>query len=163
MSTEPMIRLLVCDDQEVVRCGVRALVAGTEIRVCCEATSCEGAVKQALDDDLEAIILDVRFPDGDGLSALGQIKLDKPGLAVIMFSAFDNPANIARSIALGAGAFLLKDCTRDDFLRTIRSVVSGENLWSREKLRSVSGALRTPRLSVGVECRSASAKARCCG
>lgn len=151
MSTEPMIRLLVCDDQEVVRYGVRALVAGTEITVCSEASSCEGAVKQALENDLEAVILDVRLPDGDGLTALGKIKRDKPGLAVIMLSAFDNPANVARSIALGAGGFLLKDCSRDEFLGTIRSVVGGENLWSREKLRSVSGALRTPRLSVGLE------------
>jgi DNA-binding NarL/FixJ family response regulator len=151
MTTETRIRVLVCDDQEVVRCGVKALVAGTEIKVVAEANTGQGAVTQALENELDLIILDVRMPDGDGLTALGRIKLDKPNLPVLLFSAFDNPASVARSIALGAGGFLLKDCSRDEFLRTIRAVVAGENVWSREKLRSVSGALRTPRLNANVE------------
>ena len=151
MTTEGIIRLLVCDDQEVVRIGVRALVAGTEIKVVSEAATGQGAIQQALERDLDAVLLDVRLPDGDGLTALGRIKLDKPDLAVVMFSAFDNPSNVARSIAMGAGGFLLKDCSRDELLRTVRSVAGGENLWSREKLRSVSGALRTPRLNTSVE------------
>ncbi len=67
-----------------------------------EAASGEAAVKKALENDLDAVVLDVRMPDGDGLTALGRIKLDKPNLAVVMFSAFDNPANVARAIALGA-------------------------------------------------------------
>jgi DNA-binding NarL/FixJ family response regulator len=151
MTSESTIRLMVCDDQEIVRCGVRAMVAGTEIKVVCEAATGDSSVKRALEADLDAVLLDVRMPDGDGLTALGRIKLDKPDLAVVMFSAFDNPANVARAIALGAGGFLLKDFGRDDLLRTIRTVAAGENLWSREKLRSVSGALRTPRLSTSLE------------
>jgi len=46
---------------------------------------------------------------------------------------------------------LLKDCTRDELLSTIRAAATGENVWSREKLRSVSGALRTPRLANNLE------------
>jgi DNA-binding NarL/FixJ family response regulator len=151
MTTDAKTRLLVCDDQEVVREGVKAMLAGTEIKVVGEATTGQGAVKCALEMDVDVMLLDVRMPDGDGLTALGRIKLDKPDLAVVMYSAFDNPASVARAIALGAGGFLLKDCHRDDFVRTIRSVANGENVWSREKLRSVSGALRTPRLSTNLE------------
>ena len=141
MTTEANTRMLVCDDQEIVRGGVKAMLAGTEIRVVGEATTGQGAVKQALEMDINLMLLDVRMPDGDGLTALGRIKLDKPDLAVVMFSAFDNPSSVARAIALGAGGFLLKDCNRDDFVRTIRAVANGENVWSREKLRSVSGRL----------------------
>ncbi len=151
MTTEAKIRLLVCDDHEVIRYGVKALLAGTDIKVVAEACTGQGAIKAALETELEAVLLDVRMPDGDGLTVLGRIKLDEPGLAVVLFSAFDNPASIARAIALGAGGFLMKDCSRDDLIRSIHAAVAGENNWSRDKLRSVSGALRTPRISTSLE------------
>ena len=151
MPTEAKIRLLVADDQDIVRQGVKALLAGTEIKVVAEVASGLAAAKQALEADVDLVLLDVRMPDGDGLTALGRIKLDKPELPVLLFSAFDNPASVARAIALGANGFLLKCCTRDELLSTIRAAAKGENVWSREKLRSVSGALRTPRLANNLE------------
>ncbi len=114
MTTEAKIRLLVADDQDVVRQGVKALLAGTEIKVAAEVATGSAAVKHALEGEVDVVLLDVRMPDGDGLAALGRIKLDKPNLPVILFSAFENPASVARAIALGASGFLLKDCTRDD-------------------------------------------------
>ena len=151
MPIEAKIRLLVADDQEMVRQGVKALITGTEIKVVAEVSSGQAAVKQALETECDVVLLDVRMPDGDGLTALGRIKLDKPTLPVLLFSAFDNPASIARAIALGASGFLIKSSTRDEILTAIRTAASGENVWSREKLRSVSGALRTPRMANNLE------------
>ncbi len=151
MPTEAKIRLLVADDQEMVCQGVRALLAGTEIKVVAEVATGQAAVKHTMETELDIVLLDVRMPDGDGLAALGRIKLDKPELPVLMFSAFDNPASVARAIALGASGLLLKGCTRDELISAIRVCASGENVWSREKLRSVSGALRTPRLANNLE------------
>jgi len=151
MPTEAKIRLLVADDQEMVRLGVRDLLTGTEIKVVAEVATGQAAIKHALETEVDVVLLDVRMPDGDGLTALGRIKLDKPALPVLLFSAFDNPASVARAIALGASGFLLKSCTRDELLSTIRAAAKGENVWSREKLRSVSGALRTPRLANNLE------------
>ena len=122
MPTERKIQILVADDQEMVRCGVKALLAGTEIKVVAEAATGQAAVKLALEKEVDLVLLDVRMPDGDGLTALGRIKLDKPNLPVLLFSAFDNPASVARAIALGASGFLLKGCSRDELLSAIRAV-----------------------------------------
>ena len=116
MPTEAKIRLLVADDQDMVRQGVKALLAGTEIKVVAEVATGQAAVKHALETEVDVVLLDVRMPDGDGLTALGRIKLDKPNLPVLLFSAFDNPASVARAIALGASGFLLKDCSRDELV-----------------------------------------------
>jgi DNA-binding NarL/FixJ family response regulator len=101
MPTAPKIRILVADDQEVVRSGVKALLTDTEIEVVAEAACSQAAVKLALEKDFDVLLLDVRMPDGDGLTALGRIKLDRPDLPVLLFSAFDNPASVARAIAPG--------------------------------------------------------------
>ena len=152
MPTEvKKIRLLVADDQDIVRQGLRALFSGTEIKIVAEVATGQEAVKHAQETEVDVVLLDVRMPDGDGLTTLGRIKLDKPDLPVLLFSAFDNPASVARAIALGASGFLLKSCTREEFLSTIRTAARGENIWTREKLRSVSGALRTPRLTNNLE------------
>src|SRR5208282_4115815 len=124
MPPESKIQILIADDHEVVRCGVKTLLEGTEIKVVAEATTSQAAVKLALEKDVDVVLLDVRMPDGDGLTALGRIKLDKPDLPVLLFSAFDNPASVARAIALGASGFLLKDCGRDELLSAIRSAAA---------------------------------------
>jgi DNA-binding NarL/FixJ family response regulator len=151
MPTEHKIQLLIADDHEMLRCGVKTMLADTEIKVVAEATTGQAAVKLALEKEVDLVLLDVRMPDGDGLSALGRIKLDKPELPVLLFSGFDNPASVARAIALGASGFLLKGCSRDELLSAIRAAAAGQSAWSHEKLRSVSGALRTPRLGGSLE------------
>jgi len=133
----------------MVRCGVRALLAGTEIEVVAESTTVQSAIKCALEKHFDLVLLDVCMPDGDGLNALGRIKLDKPELPVLLFSAFENPANIAKAIALGANGFLLKGCSRDEFLSAIRIAARGENTWNKETLRSASRSLRTVRVGNG--------------
>jgi DNA-binding NarL/FixJ family response regulator len=151
MPAENKIRLLVADDQEMVRCGVKALVATTEIEVVAEATTAQAAVELALESNVDVVLLDVRLTEGDGLTALGRIKLDKPDVPVLLFSAFDNPASIARAVALGANGFLLKGCQRGEFLDAVRKVANGGNAWSKEGLRSASKSLKAPRAAGSVE------------
>ena len=145
------IKLLIADDHEVVRSGLKSLLAGTEIKIIAEVATAAEAVKYALENDPDVAMLDVRMPDGDGLTALGRIKLDKPDLPILILSTFDNPTYIARAVALGASGYLLKGCTREKLLDGIRKSAAGESAWTRDELRRVTGALATPRLTADVE------------
>jgi DNA-binding NarL/FixJ family response regulator len=151
MPTTNKIRLLIADDHEMLRSGVKALLAGTEIKVIAEAATVQAAVKYALEHEVDVVLLDVRMPDGDGVTALGHIKLDKPDLPILMFSEYDNPTYVARAVALGAGGYLLKGCTRDELVEAIRKAAAGESVFTRTQLRRTTGALATPRLAADVE------------
>jgi DNA-binding NarL/FixJ family response regulator len=151
MAQQNKIRLLIADDQEVIRSGLKSMLADTEIKVVAEATTAQAAVKHAVENQVDVVLLDVRMPDGDGLTALGRIKLDKPDLPILMFSAFDNPTYVARAVALGASGYLPKGCTRDELVNAIKRSAAGENLWTRDELRRVAGALATPRITADVE------------
>jgi DNA-binding NarL/FixJ family response regulator len=151
MTQQPKLRLLIADDHEVIRSGLRSLLADTEIKVVAEVATTQAAVKFALENDVDVVLMDIRMPDGDGLSTLGRIKLDKPDLPILMMSTYDNPTYVARAVALGASGYLLKGCTRDELIKAINAAAAGESLFTREELRRVSGALATPRLACGIE------------
>ena len=151
MTQQAKIRLLIADDHEVVRCGLKTLLAGTDIKIVAEVASGPAAVKYALENEVDVVLLDIRMPEGDGLAALGRIKLDKPDLPILVLSTYDNPTYVARAVALGASGYLLKSCTRDELVAGIRTAAAGESAWTRDELRRVTGALATPRLTADVE------------
>ncbi len=139
------IDVLIADDHEVVRAGLKSLLEGTDIRVVAEANSGNAALKLAAKHRPDLVLLDVRMPDGDGLNCLARIKLDMPDTPVVMFSTFDNPTYVARAVALGASGYLPKSASRSEIIEAIRAAAGGETIWSREELHRVSGALATPR------------------
>ncbi len=145
------IKLLIADDHQVVRSGLKSLVAGTDIEVVAEAANGEEAVRLTEKIKPDLVLLDIRMPDVDGLTALGRIKMNNPTMSVIMLSTYDNPTYIARAVALGASGYLLKGSTRDELLAAIRKVAGGEDAWTRDELRRVTGALATPRMAADVE------------
>jgi DNA-binding NarL/FixJ family response regulator len=145
------IRVLLADDHEVVRRGLRSVFEDTEIQIVAEASSGQEALKLAKEKKLDVVLLDVRMPDLDGLNVLGRIKLDHPDLPVLIISTYDNPTYVARAVALGAAGYVLKDSDRNRLLAAVRGAASGEPIWTREELRRVTGALATPRLNAEVE------------
>lgn len=148
---EKKIRLLIADDHEVVRCGLHSLVADSDVEVAGEVGTGDEAVRYVMENPIDVVLLDIRMPNVDGLTALGRIKLEKPEVPVLMLSTFDNPTYIARSVALGASGFLLKGCSREELLSAVRMAAAGESAWTRDELRRVTGALATPRLAADVE------------
>jgi DNA-binding NarL/FixJ family response regulator len=151
MNEHDKIRLLIADDHELLRSGVKAMLAGTEIEVIAEVATGQAAVTYVSEHKVDVVLLDVRMPEGDGVTALGRIKLDKPQLPVVMLSAFDNPAYVARAVALGASGFLMKGCTRVELINAIRKAAAGESAFTRDELRRVNGALATPRVSGDID------------
>lgn len=145
------IKILIADDHEVVRLGLKSLVADTDIEVMSEATSGEEACRLALELAPDVVLLDVRMANGDGLTALGRIKLERPEMPVLILSTYDNPTYVARAVALGAAGYILKGAGREKLVEAIRTVARGENAWTRDELRRVTGALATPRLNADVE------------
>ena len=151
MTQPGKIRLLIADDQEIIRSGLKSLLEGTGIKVVAEVTTGGEAVKYALANEVDVVLMDIHLPDGDGLTAMGRIMLDKPQLPVLLFSAFDNPAYVARAVAMGASGYLSKGCTRDALVGAIKNVATGVNIWTREELRRITGALATPRVVADIE------------
>ena len=145
------IRILIADDHEVVRIGLRSLFVGTEVVVVAEAGTGVAALEAGLTQDLDLVLLDVRLPGGDGLRVLSRLKDEKPELAVLMISTYDNATYMARSVALGANGYFLKDVGKETLLDAVTRAAAGEMVWRREELRRVTGALSTPRMPVDVE------------
>jgi DNA-binding NarL/FixJ family response regulator len=145
------IKLLIADDHEAVRAGLKSMLQGSDIKIAAEATSGDAVIRAALKHKPDVVLLDVRMSDGDGLAALSRIKLERPEMPVLMFSAFDNPTYIARAVALGASGYVLKGATKDKLIDSIKKVAKGDTIWAREELRRVTGALATPRLASDVD------------
>jgi DNA-binding NarL/FixJ family response regulator len=140
------MKIIVADDHEVVRTGIRSMLAGTDIEIVGEAVDGDQAVEMTLAHQPDLLLLDVRMPRCDGLKALGRIKLERPDQPVLMLSSHDNPTYVARSVALGANGYLLKTSDREQLLDAVRRAGQGETIWTREELRRVTGALATPRM-----------------
>src|SRR5688500_5635687 len=144
-------KVLIADDHEVVRSGMATLFAGTELELVAGAANAEEAVKLTAKHRPDVVLLDIRMPEGDGLTALSRIKMDQPDLPVLVLSTYDNPTYVARASALVAAGYLLKGASRDQLLSAIRKAAGGEAVWTREELRRVTGALATPRLAADVD------------
>jgi DNA-binding NarL/FixJ family response regulator len=145
------VKILVADDQQVVRSGIAALLKHSDIEIVAEATSGEEALRMVKECDPDVLLLDVRMPQGDGLQVLGRVRLDNPDLPVLLLSYYDNPAYVARAVAMGANGYLLKDVGRERLVEAIHTAAEGGNTWTREELRRVTGALATPRMFSDVE------------
>ena len=151
MAQQGKIRLLIADDHELVRAGLKAMLQDTDIKIVAEVATGQAAIQYALANPVDVALLDVRMSDGDGLNTLGRIKLDKPDMPILMFSYSDNPTYVARAVALGASGYLLKGCTRDELVNAIKAAAEGETIFTRDELRRVTGALATPRITADVE------------
>ncbi|MBL6723831.1 MAG: response regulator transcription factor [Rubripirellula sp.] len=144
-------KLLVVDDHEIIRLGLRLMLQGIDVDIVGEATNANEAIEAVASLRPDIVLMDIRMEGGDGLNALGRMKLDHPNLPIVLYSAYDNPTYIARAVALGASGYVLKSASRERLHEALLTAASGESAWTREELRRVTGALATPRLSQDIE------------
>ena len=121
-----MISILVVDDQTIVREGLRSMLAlEPDLKVVGEAENGEQAVRLVLRWVPQVVLMDVRMPGMDGLTALERIKSVSPRTSVIMVTLYDDPDYLLRAIAAGAAGYVLKDASREELVRAVRITAEG--------------------------------------
>ncbi|MFE1753551.1 response regulator [Streptomyces anandii] len=128
-----MIRVLLADDQSLVRAGFRALLdAQPDIEVAGEAADGEEAVRQVRELRPDVVLMDIRMPLLDGLAATRRISGDAAlgEVKVVMLTTFELDEYVFEAIRSGASGFLVKDTEPDELLRAVRAVVAGDALLS---------------------------------
>jgi DNA-binding NarL/FixJ family response regulator len=135
------IKILVADDHEVVRSGIESLLEGSDIEIVAQAHDGGDAVHKTLSHHPDVLLMDIRMPEIDGLTALETIRRKAPDTRVVMLSTYDNPTYVARSVALGASDYVLKGSSRDELIAAIRRAASGDTPDSQSVLQRVRGAM----------------------
>jgi DNA-binding NarL/FixJ family response regulator len=126
-----MIRVLLADDQDLVRAGLRMILTSeADLDLVAEAADGESAVAQARATQPDVILMDVRMPQLDGIEATRRVMgMDRPP-AVIVLTTFDLDEYVYRALRAGAQAFLLKDTPEQQLLAAIRVVAAGGSLFA---------------------------------
>lgn len=123
------LKVMLVDDHEVVRQGLRALLeAEDDIEVIAEADSGTKAIEFARGYQPQVIVMDVRMPDGSGVEACREIRDQDPDIQVIMLTSFSDDEALFNSIMAGAAGFVLKQIRGHDLVNAIRTVGRGESL-----------------------------------
>jgi two-component system, NarL family, response regulator DevR len=128
-AKRPPLRVLLVDDHEVVRGGIRALLQSTEdIVVTGEAGSVREAIDEADRTRPDVVVMDVRLADGSGIEATREIRTNHPKTAVVMLTSFADDEALFASIMAGASGYVLKQVKGGELVRAIRTVGKGESL-----------------------------------
>lgn len=128
-SQEQPIRVFLLDDHEVVRRGIRDLLDGEgDIDVVGEAGTIDHALTRGPALRPDVAVLDVRLPDGDGISVCRELRSRMPGLACLMLTSFDDDDALLDAIMAGAAGYVLKQIKGSDLVAAIRTVASGQSM-----------------------------------
>lgn len=126
MSNSDSIRILVVDDQELIRQGIATLLSlEAGIAVVGQADSGETAVSQATNLQPDLILMDIRMPGMDGVEAVRIIRQQQPTCKVLMLTTFNDDHYIIKSLQAGATGYLLKDMPSNDLAQAIRLAHAG--------------------------------------
>ncbi len=123
------IRLMIVDDHEVVRLGMRAAFElEADINVVGEASNGAEALAKTSVLDPQVILMDVRMPKMNGIEACREIKSAHPNVFILMITSYTDEEAVLASIVAGASGYLLKNVSRAELLKAIRSVAGGQSL-----------------------------------
>jgi DNA-binding NarL/FixJ family response regulator len=128
-NRKPPLRVMLVDDHEIVRDGIRAMLdAEDDIVITTEAGSVREAVDEADRTRPDVIVMDVRLSDGSGIEATREIRARHPQTKVLMLTTFADDEALFASIMAGASGYVLKQVRSGELLRAIRAVAAGDSL-----------------------------------
>ena len=135
------IRVLITDDHLIVREGLRLILETAEgIEIVGEASDGAECLKLVRELDPHVILMDLQMPRMDGITAIGRLRSERPEIAIVILTTFNEDELMMRGLQAGARGYLLKDTSRANLLDTIQAAARGETLLKPEILARVLAA-----------------------
>lgn len=141
-----MTRVIVVDDQALVREGIRALLQVAGIDVVAEADDGKAALAAIAEHPVDVVLMDLRMPRFDGLWALEQLHAQGSQVPVLVLTTFDDDELVLQALRSGARGYLLKDVTVDQLARAVRALEAGGTLISPSITEGLLRAIRSDRV-----------------
>jgi len=152
-----MIRVLIADDEPLVRAGIRTVLeSADDIAVTCEVADGRAAVTATRTSRPDIALLDIKMPVLDGLAATAEIRREVPEVRVVLLTSFGTQPHARRAIEEGAAGFVLKSCAPDELIRAVRAAHAGDAYLSPQVTRFVLDMI--PRTGDATRQRQASAR-----
>ena len=142
--TDAPVRLLLADDHTMLRQSLRRTMEDEGLDVVGEAADGDEAARLAEELRPDVVLMDVSMPVLDGVEATRLITEHTPGVAVVMLTMHADADVVARAIKAGAVGYLVKDCTTEELVRTVRQAASGETALSADLAASMLQEMRAP-------------------
>jgi len=141
-----VITVLLVDDHPVVRSGLHGMLTGEpDITVVGEAASADEAVSAARALTPTVVLMDLRMPGGDGVTATAGVLAAVPAARVVVLTTYESDADILRAVEAGAAGYLLKDASRTDLVAAIRAAARGETVLAPSVATRLVDRMRHPR------------------
>jgi DNA-binding NarL/FixJ family response regulator len=125
----PLRRIVIVDDHEIFRAGLRAGL-GPSISIVGEAGTVEAAVPLIREQDPDVVLLDVHLPDGGGHAVIGPVHADRPGVRFLALSVSDAPEDVLATIRAGARGYVTKTISPTELVDAIHRVADGDAVFS---------------------------------
>lgn len=139
------IKLLIADDHPVVRMGLRGMLDGQEdFEVVAEVENGAQAVEAAERLRPDVVLMDLRMPEMDGVTATTRIVERTPGVRVLVLTTSDSGADILRAVEIGATGYILKDAPREELFRAVRAAAEGKPLLAPDVAAHLMSRVRWP-------------------